>query len=243
MDTSFWKQLHPDIQVQAAKQKLFKKYPYKMVLRCNGAAMLRSPETPFDEQIQYRKQINYGGSWRTRPALQPSSLELDFLHVLKDIKLDLAEQNNEDIKMRIEDPNIQFYAVDQNLLKDLAKLLFANQEFKSFLQSITVPRSDDDLNKIMQGYVLRKSTQYACKINIRDGRYNHQIRQSLLNYIDSLNEDATIPTSVRKSLEKANGDYVWDAYFYCNDPNIQLMIQMINPRLIRSVDLYHCDDK
>jgi hypothetical protein len=243
MDTSFWKQLHPDIQVQAAKQKLFGKYPYRLVLRCNGAAMLRYPEISFDEQLLYRKRVNHGGSWRMKPTYQPTPLELNFLTLLKDIKLDLGEQNNEDIKIRIEETNIQFYAINEKLLQDLSGTLFANDQYKEFLHSITVPKSAQDLDKIMQGYVLRKSSQYSCRINIRDGRYSQSIRQSLLNYVDGLGEDAQVPTSVRRSLEKATGDYVWDAYFYCNDPNIQLMIQMINPRLIRSVDLYYCDDK
>ena len=92
------------------------------------------------------------------------------------------------------------------------------------------------------GYVL-KDSQHGCKIHIRDGRYNQETRTALIKYLDSVENAVTVPTNTRKILERPQGDYIWGAYFYSNDDKIPMMIHLIDPRLIRTVERYHSTAK
>lgn len=243
MDTLFWKQLDPDVQVKESKQLLYGKYAYRLVLTCTGGAMLRYPDTPFDQQLDYRRQVNYGGSWRSSRMAMPTDQQLSMLKSLVPIRAEIIEKNEVDLKMRIEDPYIQFYSTDEKYLKELATRIFVNGHKPSdYLVSITVPFSQEGMDIISQGYVL-KDSQHGCKIHIRDGRYNQETRTALIKYLDSVEGAVTVPTNTRKILERPQGDYIWGAYFYSNDDKIPMMIHLIDPRLIRTVERYHSTAK
>lgn len=207
--------------------------------------MLRYPDVPFDEQMQWSQRvINYGGSWRAKTNYYPRPAELSLLSNLRDYRAEVSQSGSEDIKMRIEDPLIQVYAKDLKILEEFASVAFHNvPNIDSMLDSITVPKNNHDLKLLQQGYVLRSHSDYACKINLRDGKYNLGVRTSLLNYLDALGSDVSIPNNTRQQLEKSRGDFIWGAYFYCMDEDIKLMIGMIDPRLIRSIDRYHSTAK
>jgi hypothetical protein len=53
----------------------------------------------------------------------------------------------------------------------------------------------------------------------------------------------SIPKNTREQLEKVRGDFIWGGYFYAMDEDIKLMIGMINPKLIRSVDRFYSTAK
>lgn len=237
--------MHPDIRVQQSKQLLYGRYPYRLVIRCHGSHMLRYPE-PFEDQLQWSSQwrnINYGGSWRYRQHQKPNADELKLLTNLKLYREESALLESEEIKMRIENPLIQIYAKDIKQLEEFVTDVFANFKHSDFLESITLPKNSKDLDLLTQGYVLRSHTDYAFKVNLRDGKYNHVTRSNLLKYLDQLGPDVSVPKSTRLALEKNKGDFIWSAYFYCMDENITLMISMMDPRLIRSIDRYHSTAK
>ncbi len=245
MDTLFWKQLHPDIKVQHAQQMLYGKYPCRLVIKCNGVSMLRYPETPFEEQMHWTQRvINYGGSWKRSKSVLPDDVELKLLHNLRDYRADLVITDNDTVKLRIEDPLMQIYAMDMKLLEEFADKVFDGvTNAAAFLESITLPKNDQDLKLIQQGYVLRSHSDFKYKINLRDGKYSQDIRTSLLNYLTALSTDVSVPKNTRDQLEKSRGGYIWNAYFYCMDEDIKLMIGMIDPKLIRSIDRYHSTAK
>jgi hypothetical protein len=64
-----------------------------------------------------------------------------------------------------------------------------------------------------------------------------------LQYLDALAPDVSIPKNTRDQLEKVRGDFIWGGYFYAMDEDIKLMIGMINPKLIRSVDRFYSTAK
>lgn len=233
--------MHPDIKLQHSKQMLYGKYPCRLVIRCNGGSMLRYPETTFEDQMEWNQRtINYGGSWRKTKQFKPSATELKLLENLRDYRADLAEQDNAQIKMRIEDPFIQIYSTDILLLQEFANnIINSVPAAAAFLESITVPRNSQDLALLQQGYTLRSHSDFPYKINLRDGKYSQSTRSNLLQYLDALASDISIPKSTRDQLEKTRGDFIWGGYFYCMDEDIKLMISMIDPKLIRSIDRFH----
>ena len=243
MDTLFWKQLHPNIKVEHTKHLLYGKYPYRLVLKCVGTSMLRHPDASFEEQAEWKRNVNYGGSWKPKLIRRPEPYEFALLHRLRDIRAELLEQDNDSIKTRIEDPLMQFYTVDEKLLQDLANKMFTGLDAANYIQSITMPGSAEDLKLLHQGFVLKNNSDYPFRINLRDGRYAESTRESLLKYLDSIGDDVSVPQNTRRQLERARGDFVWGGYFYCADENIRIMISMIHPRLIRSVDRYYSQDK
>lgn len=207
--------------------------------------MLRYPDADFDSQMEWKRTVNYGGSWKPERYKKPSFNDLELLNRLRDVRAEILERNNEDIKIRIEDPHMQFYSVDEKLLQNLANKIFAGIGFEasSYITSITLPASQQDLNLLTQGFVLKNNATFPFRINLRDGRYSESIRESLLKYLDSLGDEVEVPQNTRRQLERSRGDFVWGGYFYCTDENIRIMISMIQPRLIRSVDRYHSQDK
>ena len=205
--------------------------------------MLRYPETAFDAQLEWKRTVNYGGSWKPKLYKSPTKSEMDLLYRLRGIRAELLEQDNEDIKIRIEDPHMQFYSVDEKLLQNLANKIFAGIDASSYITSVTLPASQQDLDLLTQGFVLKNNAAFPFRINLRDGRYSESVRESLLKYLDSLGEDVEVPQNTRRQLERTQGDFVWGGYFYCTDENIRIMISMIQPRLIRSVDRYRSQDK
>jgi hypothetical protein len=203
--------------------------------------MLRYPETPFQEQMEWSQRvINYGGSWRKKTSSRPGSSELALLVNLKDYRAESMQSGSDEIKMRIEEPMIQVYAKDISLLEEFSRSVFAGiPGIAGFLESITVPRNTQDLALLEQGYVLRSHSDFPYRINLRDGKYSQSTRSNLLKYLDALTIDVSIHKNTRDQLEKTRGDFIWGGYFYCIDEDIKLMVSMIDPRLIRSIDRFH----
>ena len=102
MDTSFWTNINPKIEIVPTTKKYYNQYLYKLVVRAPGG---RSIETngSISDHIENRKvwdrQINQFGWWgRNNKELELADTE--FLNIIRDIK------NNSSIKLkvRIEEP-------------------------------------------------------------------------------------------------------------------------------------------
>ena len=152
--------------------------------------------------------------------------DIQFLQILRHIKKNVAG-----IKMRIEEPRVQIYAATEDELVDL--VLDHLQPFRKYLETVSGPENDKSAEILDSGAILRKKNiGYTHKVIIRDGRYNPESKASILNYLESLGTNLIkVPQSGLDMLTKKS-EYIWNLYFYTNDPSVLTFLNLIHPGLV-----------
>jgi hypothetical protein len=232
MDSLFWKNLVPDIQVLPATKLFYKQYVYKLEMLAYAGKSVSASMT-VEESLAYRKisirQINYGGSWAARSKQNIKNADVEWLKYLKGFK----QSPTFNCKIRIEEPSIQIYSDNEKDLYNFVAEL--PDDYKKYVTGIARPETDQVKSLMLAGKkVVKKPPTYEFKICFRDGNYEPSIRQSVLNYLDGLGNLVRIPKHFKEEFNKPYNN-IWDCYIYSNDINIATFIQLINPNLIRSI--------
>lgn len=227
-----WKNLIPNIKILPTQKLFFKQYLYKLELLAYGGQCITT-QTPIDITLEFRKKtyrtINYGGSWGAKINANLINADLEWLQYLQSFKHDPRVK----FKIRVEEPNIQFYSSDEQELLDFVNNI--DPKFKSYVVSITRPKNDEEQKLLESGKkIVKKSPAYRYKIAIRDGKYNLDVKQQVLNYLDNLGDLVRIPNHFRSEFTKSYSN-TWDCYIYSNDVNITTFMQLIDPYLIRTI--------
>jgi|688.fasta_scaffold14800_17 hypothetical protein len=232
MDSLFWKNLVPDIQVLPATKLFYKQYVYKLEMLAYAGKSVSTSMT-VEESLAYRKismrQINYGGSWAIRSKQNIKNADVEWLKYLKGFK----QSPTFNCKIRIEEPSIQIYSDNEKDLYNFVAEL--PNDYKKYVTGIARPETDQVKSLMLAGKkVVKKPPTYEFKICFRDGNYEPSTRQSVLNYLDGLGNLVRIPKHFKEEFNKPYNN-IWDCYIYSNDINIATFIQLINPNLIRSI--------
>lgn len=229
MDTSFWIQCNPKITVEHTTKKYFGRYLYKIVVYAPAGRLIDNKD-PLDQALAHRKDvtkhINYGGYWGHRANKDLDRANLPLLEVLRDLR-----KNADNIKLRVEEPRIQIYAKTESELKDLISSHF--QPFTTNIESFAGPADVDAEIFLNSGAIIRKTNNgYSHKVILRDGRYTNDIKSSISQYLNGLGEDLVgVPASCQDMLVKSSG-YIWNAYFYTNDPSVIMFLNLMHPGLV-----------
>jgi hypothetical protein len=155
--------------------------------------------------------------------------DIEWLEYLKTFKAAV----NFDCKIRIEEPRIQIYASNEQDLLDFVKQI--PSQYIEYAASITRPANDRERDVLLSGKKLMKSTpEYNFRINFRDGKYDLDTKLHILNYLDSLGDIVRVPDHARKELTKKYTN-TWDIYIYTKDSTITTFLQLIEPRIIRTI--------
>ena len=243
MDILFWTKLNPKISSVSVNKRFFNQYCYKLELSIPGSSFLRNMEIPLLEQAEQRKNIrkhvNYAGSWRLNYLNVPSEGDLELLECVKQHKPKFDSL----LKFRIEEPNIQVYAESEQDLYDFATAISTAGVTNTHLSKIHRPLSDQHLIALQQGYTVKnRATDYAFKVNVREGRYSKDRKQHILNYLISLEDQVHLPLHFIDSMEKKY-DSVWNCYFYIKDRGILTMLAIIDPTFVRMVEEFQVISK
>ena len=228
-----WKKLIPNISVLDTQKKYFNQYLFKIELLAYGSRSINSP-TGIERGIQNRmdsyRRINYAGSWHAEINRQLTHADIGWLEWLKEQKYNVPEG----MKFRIEEPKVQLYSVTEDAL-----IQFVNQipkRYQHYVQSLTRPVDDQQLAMLEAGIkIVKNPPPYRFKVNFRDGKYQPETKQQLLNYLTALDDSVKIPERCRSQLDKEDFGYVWDCYVYTNDDGIITFMRLIHPNLIRSI--------
>ena len=232
MDSLSWKNLVPNIEGLPTQKIFYKQYLYKLELVAHGGQSINSKYSSA-KSLEVRERsyraINYGGSWAVRMSYSLAKANVEWLEYLKAFKASV----NFDCKIRIEEPRIQIYASNEQDLLD-----FVNQlpgQYIEYVAAITRPANDLEQEILLTGKKLLKSTpEYNFKISFRDGKYELDTKTHILNYLDSLGDLVRVPTHARQELTKKYTN-TWDVYIYTKDSSIITFLQIIEPRLIRTI--------
>lgn len=232
MDTSFWIQCNPKITVDHTVKKFYGKYLYKIVVYCPAGRLIDAKGT-MPEALEHRKNIykhiNHSGWWGHRHNKDLDHADIELLETLRNIR---RSQNN--IKLRVEEPRIQIYAETED---DLMALVTNHlQSFVRNIESVAGPANEAAVEVLNSGAIIRKTDNgYTHKVILRDGRYGAEIKETVLQYLDSLQiEIAGVPKSCRTMFSKSSS-YVWNCYFYTNDPSVTTFLNLIQPGIVSNI--------
>jgi hypothetical protein len=237
MDISYWTGLNPNILQQETVKLMHGHYLYRLTIQVVGCSILRNNQD-IEDAICWRnnkqRDYNWAGSWRKKPIGNDDS---NLLRIIKE-QLIYHESNSkinghELLKIRIEEPYIQFYSSQEQVLKDLASRLLYGNNFHFY--SIMSPDSAEKEKLILNGFTLRKNkVKWAYRILMRDGKYSLENKGQIAAYLKNLGDDIKVPNGLWDQLEK--GSWIWGGYIYVHDKNIATVLGMIDPRLIAKIE-------
>jgi hypothetical protein len=235
MDISYWIQCNPKLTVEHTTKKYFGRFLYKLVVYCPAGRLIDS-KGPMDEALAHRKQVtksvNHAGWWGNRYSKDLDNADTEFLDLLREVRQDQTLG----LKLRVEEPMIQIYADSDQRLKDFVDSRFSPNH-KQHVRSIAGPKDAAAAAVLNSGAIIRKEYNgYRYKIILRDGRYTTDIKHNLLQYLENQGpEQILLPRSARDMLDR-NTSFVWNLYFYSNDPSILTFINLISPGMVSN---YH----
>jgi hypothetical protein len=236
MDRAYWANINADIKFRDTTKQYFGKYLWRMALSVPGCKLLTRPEHwTFDDAYRMRKEYQQRilpklsvHPWWPRPQARVEDFDVDLLHRLDDIQHEYSEQ----VRIRVEEPRMQFYAESEEVLKDIAQEITICYDV---IKDITGPASDTQADLLKTGVILTSKAQtYQYKIIVRDGMYPEDVKIQLLNYLDSLGSEVEITAGCRKMLLKPYPN-VWGVYFYVRDEQLVTFINLICPGMVSNI--------
>lgn len=230
MDTSYWKNKNNSIRFEETTKQFFGKYLYRLKLFVPGGRIVYENRdyTEAVESRRYFRQVNPGGYWGKGP-LNIDSIDVGLLYAIRELK-----DNNPNIRMRVEEPEVQFYAESEAELKDISIKLGA--KYNAALVAISGPASDTTVELLKTGVIIRKKEfGYKYKIILRDGRCEVDTKQQILNYLAGLGSDEVkvSPGTERMLNSKYNG--FWGIWFYANDEKVTTFLELIHPGCVLNI--------
>lgn len=233
MDTLFWAQCSPNITVEHTSKKYYNKYLYKIVVYCPAGRLIDS-KGPMDQELENRKGIYkhisssfiQTGWWGHRHSRDLVHADISLLDTLRTIRKTAIN-----IKLRVEEPRIQIYAENE---EDLMKLVTDYlQPYSKNIEAFAGPMDESAAEILNSGAIIRRTNNgYSHKVILRDGRYGADIKETILKYLEDLQiETVGIPRSCRAMFTKSSS-YVWNCYFYTNDPSVTIFLNLIQPGLV-----------
>jgi hypothetical protein len=232
MDTSFWIRCNPKVTVDHTFKKFYGKFLYKIVVYCPAGRLIDN-KGPMGEELEHRKNvykhISQTGWWGQRQNRDLDRADVALLETLRSIR-----KSSTGIKLRVEEPRIQIYASTEDELVNL--VLEHLQPFVRNIESVSGPANEEATEILNSGAIIRKTDNgYAYKVILRDGRYGAEIKETILQYLDNLQiEVAGVPKSCREMFTKTSA-YIWNCYFYTNDPSVTTFLNLIQPGLVSNI--------
>lgn len=232
-DTSFWTQLNPKLIQLPTRKQYFGRYLCKLVLDAPGARLIDSTQDDLSialaERLETHRNYNYGGSWWAHRNQSIGKTDLGQLAVLRDIKRDYPE-----IRIRIEEPAVQIYTVDEDLLRVIASRF--DPDYSHTLTAVELP-TEETVKLLKEGKIITPSTSrinFQYKVILRDGTYPVETKRQVLSYIQNLGEDAKASKGTTEMLAK-NFGYIWGCFVYVNDPNVLTFLNLICPNIVQKI--------
>lgn len=231
MDTLFWTTLNPNTKIESSVKKYFNTHLYKLVVDC-PAGRLIDTKGSLREALATRATIEENRkimfSWVPHTSKNLAEADIKQIDRLRTLKKDKVPE----IRVRVEEPRIQIYATTEAALQNVVKQYFDASDYQR-IELISGPADNNAATILNSGAIIKKSSfGYRYKIILRDGRYDSQVKQNMLNYLMGIgDEHVHLPASTKYTLGN-NGDYMWGIYFYSNDLSFNSFLEIICPGAI-----------
>lgn len=235
MDTLFWKNLNPNLNLESSIKKYFNKFYYKLVIYAPGCKSIRSPD--INKDIEFRKQwmreYNVGSWYAKKFGDHMSHLDVGFLYSLQDLLYEYP-----DIKIRIDEPYMSIYTMDETMIQSVAQSI--DPDFRNNIKTLSGPPSDLYKDALRNNVILvKKEPKFKYRVFFKEKQFELNTRQQILNYLLELGNIVKLTDHTKSSLQKGH-NWIWGCYFYTNDKNISEMIRLIHPDIVREVSEFVC---
>lgn len=231
-----WTALNPTCKVKSTTKKYFNKYLFKAVLYLPGGRIIRKDDSSrlsINQLVELRKRVYesnkmgyFSPGWWSRSSTRHIAdikvLQLEYWH-------NVIRENNQNIKYRIEEPWMQLYCNDEQMLYDVVKgdptscIEFFKPESEETKQAL-------EANEL----ILRTPIDYNFRVYLKEGyKMNSNIRHSITQYLEGLGDDVKVTRSLWKSLETRL--YFAGGYFYVKDVNVTTFLNLIAPGIIAGI--------
>lgn len=228
MDLSYWNNLTPDIKIKPPKKQYFNRFLWRLVIHAEAGRLLESKEQDLELALNYRKQIvgQRGFYWRQNNS-NLDKVDLPLLNSIRSIK----STYNADIRIRVEEPTVQFYAHNENTLKDIVAKLTST----TCIEEVNGPYDTNTEQLLQSGAIIRTNDiGFKYKIILKDGRYSADTKRQLLTYLDNVGDIVKLSKGTRKMLE-GNYSHIWGVWFYSNSDDIITFLNLIAPSAISNI--------
>lgn len=237
MDMLSWTKLTPTCKVRDTVKLFYGQYLYKAVLHIPLAGVIRSAKDSklsIESLVDIRKS-NYNKfysnvKWKGRSDHirrdQYTNVDIEQLKHWCEV---FANHKNE-IKHRIEEPWVQIYTNNEQLLYNIIK-----NDGKSLLE-LYRPKNNDSIQILQSNQIIvKKQPEYQYKIFLKEG-YNlsADLRTSLAQYFDSLGYEVKLTKAVYHNLFTRK---LWftGGYFYAKDDKIVTFLSLMAPGFISGI--------
>jgi hypothetical protein len=237
VDTSFWSNTFAGIKIRPTQKLFYKKFLWRLVVHIPSGNLIYSKMLTMSEALEHRRaharSYNWAGSWLHGHDRGNSLRQTDanLLTIARNIK----HQYGNTIRIRVEEPTIQFYADSQETLKAIAHEFTYPGDYRSHVREINGPESDQQTAILLSGAIIRhKAPGYRYKVILRDGRYTVEIKKQVLAYLDNLDDQIRLTPKCREMLASPY-IHIWGVFFYTDDPDLTIMLRMIAPDLVGNI--------
>jgi len=238
MDTSFWNNLNPNINIQESKKQFYNQYYFRLDIHAPGCKSIKCDdiEQDIDRRSTWIRDYRRQGSWWNKQlAKHLREADVGFLYSLKDLYYEYP-----DVKIRTEEPKVSVYATDELLIQSVARSLAP--DYRDKIKSITGPASEEIKALLDQHVILvKKPPKYKYRVWFREKQFDFEVRNKVFSYLDSLGDLVRISEHSRDNLLKPH-NWIWGANFFTNDKHVATFLTLIHPDLIREVSELVCLD-
>jgi hypothetical protein len=241
MDTSFWNKIKsgykPDIEFKNTKKQFFGRYLWRLEVHAECSDLVNPCYKDMAGEVAKRRlraqARNYGGSWRYSNVDRYDRVDYVLLQTIRNIR----ETYKDTVKVRCEDPWVQFYAETEDELKVIAQSLSREES----ILAITGPVPGTESLLAGDKIIASKKIQHRYKIMLRDGNYNRDAKTQILGLLEALGEEVRIPASLRYGLTREYTG-MWGAFFYANNDSVTTMLNLIHPGIVGKIhEVIHLD--
>lgn len=215
------------MKVHKTSKLFYRVYPYKIELSVKGAEYVK--RHGLDRIIQYCGGINTPFFFKNRNLTDNQKEKLiEFATVVTPIL-------NQGHKIRVEMNTISIYLNDENVYAALV------DELKPFIKSVTIPDSDDDLEKLFS-----KNHIVVCN-RLPHGKYEYKlmlktnltdtVKQNLVNWLETSDDACRVPKKTKFWL---HGYRTWihDPFMYVKSSKHLTMLGLILGSSVKSTHEY-----
>lgn len=236
MDTLFWKNLSPEIEILDSTKQFYKQYYYRLQIYAPGCGSIRCDDIGSDilQRRAWTRSYNRGGSWWSKKLITYlNEANVGFLYGLKDLYYEYP-----DAKIRCEEPNISIFSVDELTVQSIASSI--DPDRRANICSITGPANEELKNVLTSNIILvKRPPKYRYRVWFKEKQFDEKTRQQVLDYLTNLGDLVKMTEHTKESLSKPY-DWIWGCYFYTNDEGVVTFVRLLHPDLVREVSELVC---
>ena len=229
MATLSWTKLSPTVEIHPTTKKFYDQYLFKIALCCPAGRIILNTKLSISTLLQHRAErdkrfYSWGGVWARNPIGRYTTEDAQVAQI--QYYQQVRARHREEIKLRVEEPNVSIYSNDAQLLYNIASGDPRNGACP--LRAVHLPINDDARELLDNGNILSNAKNpYKYKVLMRLNDIPAESKLQISNYLDSLGDDVRVTAGCRKILldeQKWGG-----AYFYSMDNSMIMFINLISP--------------